>query len=144
MEPHIHKDVYKIHPAQLLEDGHNVLYWTYPDFPITFDSYPCDITAYKHKGEKEFGGYPFQKESHYIELFNHHLLHIQQGGLETEYFDSLEETSRVCKDVSGNGFEVGNDGVISVFILFGIGCLVSLIYSLLERFCKKRQTQTNY
>ena len=117
---------------ELKYNEHKVLLWCYPDFPMMFDSYPCEVVAAKRAYLKNFGVYPFNKKSQFIKLFNHQINDIREHGWETEYFDSQPGNNR-CDDAGGNHFrKFTYEDVISVFVVCGIGCVVAVGYSMLE------------
>ena len=126
------------HVCVLLSDEYNVFYWVYPDFPMEHDSYPCNVVAAKKEALLDFGVYPLSKESEYINLINYHLTHIQEKGWETEYFDHQEENSKTCDGEGDSQFTVVKyEGVITVFVVFGIGCIAAGINLLLEAVYKR-------
>ena len=119
---------------KLLSDPYNVLFYSYPDIPMMYDSYPCKITADKSSALSEYGSYAFHKESPYVALFTHHLYYIEEQGLETEYFDQQEEKSVTCDEDGESTFiSITFDGVISAFALVGIGCMVATTFLFAER-----------
>ena len=121
---------------KLLSDEYNVLYYTYPEIPIMYKSYPCEITADKTTILREFGTYPFHKDSPYVSLFDHHLYNIEEQGLETEFFDRQEENEFSCEEES-LFLSITFDGVYSAFALLGMGCLIASTCYVAEKYYSK-------
>ena len=112
--------------GKLLSDQHKVLLYTYPDIPMMLKSYPCKITAHKSSRIIEYGSYAFHEESPYVELFSYYMSYIVEEGLEKEYFDRNEESSILCDESNESSFmSITFDGVISAFVLVGVGCLLA-------------------
>ena len=120
--------------GELLADQYKVLLYSYPDIPMMYKSYPCNITAYKSTLLMEYGSYAFHQESPYIDLFRHYMAYITYIGLETEYFDRNEENSFSCDNDNDSSFmSITFDGVISAFVVVGIGCLLASTCIFAER-----------
>ena len=120
--------------GKLLYDQYKVLWYSYPDIPMMFESYPCKITADKSTRLLEYGSYAFHQESPYVDLFSYYMSYIVEKGLETEYFDQNEENTFSCEEDNESSFmSINFDGVISAFVLVGVGCLLASACLITER-----------
>ena len=103
-----------------------------PDCELMFESYPCHIIKSKVSYNNIQEAYGFHRDSSYIELFNHHLMKIFDGGLDTERNITSNEGID-CMGSSAKYFRtLSYEDVISVFGVLFLGCFVAFIYSGIE------------
>ena len=112
---------------KILEDHYNVLFAESPTFEMSFDSYPCEIVAAKISYFNHYAAYAFNKDSPYVEMFSHQVNRIIEKGIETEKFDPQKKATMKCENEDENYFiSCSYSAVVSVFYLFGTGCVIAL------------------
>ena len=90
----------------------------------------CDILSIPARFDKSTTGYAFQRDSQYVQLFNHYLNIIYEEGISEKIFKTYESGGQVCPDY--NGLPLGFDSCISSFIVFGVGLSIALVMFIVE------------
>ena len=115
---------------QIRQDNKKVFLAISPDFEISFDSYPCKVIDSMTSYGRHSVGYGFVQDSPYLDLFNYHIRRIKEQGWETEWYNAKEQ--RVdCGLTEFRPFSPKD--VISLYFIFGLGCLSAIMYSVVER-----------
>ena len=114
------------------EDYHNVGFIPSPYFEMTASN-AQNLYAAPQIYAPTTAAYGFYNNSPYIDLFNHHIRHIIQSGLNHEMpnLEGSHETG--CNSYENNQYRPFDyHDVFSLFALFGIGLLLAFIYCGIE------------
>ena len=126
---------------QIINDHHKILLALSPEVEMRFKSFPCEVVASKVFYNEHTAGYVFNKDSQYRDLFSYHITRIKESGLDTEWFDPQKNIDTEREDGQKHGkrlITLSYNDVISAFVIFGSGCLIAFIYSVVEPIYIKR------
>ena len=126
--------------TQIKYDNKKILLSNSPSFESQFESYPCKVTGSKMRYGKNSVGYAFAKGSPYTHLFNYHIRRINEEGWETEWGNSKQK--RVDCGRAGYRAFAPKD-VIFLQLIFGLGCLLAVLYCVIEIIYTKTVPKSN-
>ena len=117
---------------QLRKDDKKVYLGFSPYFEMLLEKEQCNISGLRVRFNSHYGGYVFNKESQFLDIFNYHI----QGMMDTEalskVLDEMKESIK-CENHKQSHFkEIDYMDVCSAFGILGLGCALSLGYSILE------------
>ena len=129
---------------EIIKDDTSVFFAGSPTFEMrSTENYPCKFTGSRNGYNQETSGYAFNKNSQYVDLFSYHITRIVQKGLETEYANA-KRISKVCGEEMVSDFRAFSyKDVFSLFVILALGCLIAIVYSVLEYIYTRRMLSTD-
>jgi hypothetical protein len=92
----------------------------------------CKIVAVPGKYKTNYLTFATQKDSQYLEMFNHHLTKLFERG----FFDIITPKLPLQKCSSPGGVPVRFNQSVGAFLLLGVGLSTGLGFMLIEHFFK--------
>ena len=90
----------------------------------------CEILAIPGKFGMEYTGWPFQKNSPLLPIFNYHLKAMDEQGITERIFAEYGTTTQECPNY--NGLPLGFDSCIAAFVVFGVGLGIATVGFIFE------------
>ena len=104
----------------------------YFEFLLEKEKVQCNITALKTRFNSHYAGYVFNKESQFLDMFDYHIRAMMDTETLSKMLDEMKESIN-CEDHTQSHFkEIDYMDVCSAFGILGLGCILSLGYSILE------------
>ena len=117
---------------QLRKDDKKVYLGFSPYFEMLLEKEQCNITALRVRFNSHYGGYVFNKESQFLDIFNYHIREMMDTEALSKVLDEMKESIKCEDDTQSNFKEIDYMDVCSAFGILGFGCALSLGYSILE------------
>ena len=90
----------------------------------------CEIIAVPAKYDKKDVAFAFQKDSVYLQLFNHYLKTMEERGISKQILEKYEATPPICADMSGQS--LGLKSCFTGFLPLFVGGMFGLLMLLIE------------
>ena len=109
-------------------------------FSRAFPEYAaCEVIQIPSKYDFKPYAYGFQKDSPYLQLFNHYLKEMREKGTLKKILNKYKAAPQVCPDSSG--LPLGFESVFTAFLLLVGGIILGLILFCIE--CYSRMSGTH-